>query len=680
MNLQLGNYALALTLLVSVIAMFAGILASVDRSAISLRIARIVFVLAGALVLVASAVLMRALVNSDFTLEYVARYTERALPMGYKVAAFWAGQEGSLLLWLVLLTLLSLAAVFGQRREAGALPATTLATLAAVTAFFAGLILFAASPFKAPPEIIIDGMGLNPLLQDPGMIIHPPLLFMGYAGYTVPFAIFLGAMAAGRRDNQWLTSLRRWSIFAWLFLTAGIVWGGHWSYTTLGWGGYWAWDPVENASLLPWLTGTALLHSAGMQQLRGMFKRWNFALAAATFMLCLLGTYLTRSGVVSSRHAFGESSIGNFFVGAIVISLIATLLAAWIRRDELRSEHEITNIFSRESAFMIINWLLTLIMVMTLAGTVFPLLSRSIGGREITLKEDYYNHLVVPVFMALIGLMALGPIIRFGADAGAKLFRSAVLPCMIAAIIVGLTIASGITNLWALINTFLASLVIIVIVIELGKAIAQRSGSHGETYLMAFLQTIDANHRRYGAQTAHMGVALIVIGIVGSSLFSTKETPQLSPGQTMHIGESILRFNGLVEEKQANYVAVVADLVLEPKQGRPIPLRPDRRFFNKSEDAFSGVALESTLADDLYITLAGWESGGSVTAIQVIRNPLVIWIWIGGFVMAGGAMLCMLPKLIPVRVTTRVNTRARVENPSEPRDESPAGAVTRSEP
>lgn len=647
MNYELGDYTLAFAMFAALGAMFAGIVAvrvCCDRW---LRVARVLAAITIALIIGTSGVLLYALTHSDFRIQYVAHYTERALPIGYKYAAFWAGQEGSLLLWTLLLCAMSGIAIFRQRGEKGSEPAATIATLAAIMCFFAALLLFAANPFKLSEVVPPDGSGLNPLLQDPGMIIHPPLLFIGYAGYAIPFAILVGAMVAGRSDSDWLNRMRSWNLFAWLFLSAGILWGGHWSYHTLGWGGYWAWDPVENASWLPWLTGTALLHSTNIQLQRGNFKRWNASLISVSFILCLFGTYLTRSGVVSSVHSFGENPIGNFFLGAIVVTVLTWGLMLVVRRKELEPASELDNLFGREGAFLSANVLLTLIMAMTLVGTIFPLLSKWTAGREVTVDARYYNHLVVPMGILLVAIMALGPVLTYGKDAATKLTRATLWPGLISGAIAGVVWALGIDNPWALVNSFLISLVVLIVVIELGKAALARSRKLDESYVAALLGLIDSNHRRYGGQTAHVGVAMIVMGIVGSSLFSQKQALQFTPGQTINFAGYNLRFDALKEDRRENYTAVVANLTMTEPSGNTQSLHPSRRFYDKSEDAYSEVAIQSSLREDLYITLAGWEAGGSTTAIQTIVNPLVIWIWIGGFVMAGGTVLCMLPRLLP---------------------------------
>src|SRR5687768_17267502 len=386
---DIGNFALGLAILAAALSALLCVAAARFDSDRVLGAARAMIAVVAALLSVAIAALTVAMINGTFAIEYVARYTERALPIGYKLAAVWAGQEGSVLLWGWLLAVLSVIFLMSRRDLRGVEGSAVTATVAVACGFFATLLLFAPNPFKLGETLPADGHGLNPLLQDPAMIAHPPVLFLGYAGFTMPFALLIGALAAGRRDNQWIAATRRWVIASWLFLTAGIVLGAQWAYIELGWGGYWAWDPVENASLLPWLTGTALLHSIMAQQHRGMFKKWNAWLIVLSFLLCIFGTYLTRSGVIQSVHAFGESLIGTFFLAFMVVGLIVSgAMIVW-RRGELKAEQELTSLVGREGAFLATNALLVGMMLITLIGTLFPILSRMMTGKEVTVGQAF---------------------------------------------------------------------------------------------------------------------------------------------------------------------------------------------------------------------------------------------------------------------------------------------------
>ncbi len=612
----------------------------------------------GLAVAAGSWVLLSALINSDFNYAYVASYTERALPMGYKVAAFWAGQEGSLMLWALLLAGMSAVAVFGYRKRETVEQAAMICFLALVCGFFAMLMLFVkeANPFTLLPGEAVDGHGLNPLLQDPYMIAHPPLLFVGYAAYTIPWAMLMGALIAGRKDNLWIGATRLWLMVSWLFLTVGIILGAKWAYIELGWGGYWAWDPVENASLLPWLTGTALLHSVMVQQHRGMFKIWNAVLIAVTFLLCILGTYLTRSGVVQSVHSFGESPIGTFFLVFLGFCVLISIGVIVWRRDLLKSEDVVQGIFTREGAFLAVNVLLVLITLTTLIGTIFPLISGVVMPEPVSVGETFYNKVVIPLGLALLAVMSVGPLLSYGKGTNKVLVLSLFVPAITAvlALVVVQALAEKIVMLLLIVTpiaviatTMIALSAIVSVCVGIAKAVKQRRRIEDEGPLTATLQVIDGNHRRYGGQLVHMGMIMFMVGVAGSSLFGVTETFKLTPGESAGISGYTVTFNGLHQNRYTNYTAVEAHVNLTRLGGDEVKtLLPQMRFYDKSEQPSSQVALNSSLKRDVYITLAGWDDDGQLVAFQAIINPLIAWIWIGGIVMTFGAVFCLMPKLI----------------------------------
>ncbi|MHC4774545.1 MAG: heme lyase CcmF/NrfE family subunit, partial [Planctomycetota bacterium] len=542
----IGNLSLCAAILVAAGAVLASVASVRFRSPRLLRGARILLALVAVMLTATTAALIAALVNSDFRFDYVASYTERALPLGYKLAALWAGQEGSLLLWAWLLAILCMIAAVSWRTLVGTEHAVAVAVMALVCGFFGVLLLFAANPFQpvagmAPP----DGRGLNPMLQDPAMIIHPPLLFLGYAGFTIPFALTIGVLVAGRKDNHWIALVRRWLLASWLFLGAGIVLGAWWAYVELGWGGYWAWDPVENASLLPWLTSTALLHSIMVQQHRGMFKRWNVSLIFLTFTLCIFGTYLTRSGVIDSVHAYAGSLLGGFFLVFLVLLALTCLgLFAW-RYRALAPEHELEGLISREGAFLLGNVLLLIMMATTLTGTIFPLLSAPFAHDPITVKPPFYNRVVAPMGILLVGLMTLGPVLAFGRAAAGKIARSFVIPGAGALVVTALVAFTLTINVYALVCVALTALGTLTVIVDFGRCVSARRRSTGEGTALAAIRLIDRDHRRYGGQLAHLGVMMVVIGVAGSSLFGFDKTFRLQPGETVDIGRYQVTFEGL---------------------------------------------------------------------------------------------------------------------------------------
>lgn len=659
-----GNLSLAVAVLVATGALLSGVVAARVNLSLGLRAARLLIVALWLMLTVAGAMLLVALETSDFRFAYVASYTERSLPAGFKFAALWAGQEGSLLLWAWLLSMLSVFAVIGWRRESSREVALAHGALAFIGAFFAALILFAANPFElSPGGAPADGRGLNPQLQDLAMIIHPPLLFTGYAGCAIPFAMLIGVLAAGRDDDgaesrgrssggrdRWLGLIRRWALFSWMFLGAGILMGAWWAYIELGWGGYWAWDPVENASLLPWLTSTALLHSIIVQQHRGMFRMWNANLIMLTFVLCILGTYITRSGVIESVHAFAESLIGTFFLVFLgCCAVVGWGLIAW-RRESLRPDRALEGVVSREGAFLAGNVLLMIMMLVTLVGTIFPLISGLFtdqGG--ITVKAGFYNRVVAPMAILLVGLMAIGPALAFGLQAARKIAFNLRLPALAVMVVTGAVLLLVTHNFWALLCVAIVTLGTATVLADFARVFSSRQRSTGEGVLTCAVRVIDKDHRRYGGQLSHLGVMMIVIGVAGSSLFHRESMHRVRPGETFAVDGYSMRFVALEDVRGSNYSAVQATLELTESDGSTRLIHPQVRFFDLwSDQPNTEVAIQSSWREDLYVTLAGWEQGGTIAALQVRVNPLMLWIWLGGMLMVAGAIFCLLPRILPL--------------------------------
>jgi cytochrome c-type biogenesis protein CcmF len=664
MTALVGNFSLSLAVLVALGAVLAAVAAGRFDSSSILRAARWLLVALFAVLSLSSAALLVALVQSDFQFDYVVRYTERALPLGYKLAAFWAGQEGSLLLWAWMLAGMCAIAVFNRKpgpsgqgsiahEKAPALKSRTLleasmvvAALSVVCGFFAALILFAANPFKVLNLAPADGRGLNPMLQDPGMIWHPPLLFLGYAGFTIPFALLLGALVAGRKDNEWLLATRRWTLFSWLALSIGILLGAQWAYVELGWGGYWAWDPVENASLLPWLTGTALLHSIMVQQHRGMFKKWNAVLISATFILCIFGTYLTRSGVIQSVHSFGESLIGTFFLVFLGVLVVLSLGIIIARRRLLKPEYELDGLMGKEGFFLATNVLLVGMTVITLIGTIFPIISNVLGGQQITPKPSFYNTVVAPMGLGLVALMAVGPLLIYGKDASTKLIHGSIVPLIVAVATVATFVVMGLKNVWALIAAAIVACALASILIDLVRTTAARVRSHGENPITALIRLLDANHRRYGGQVVHVGMLMIVVGITASSLFEKNQTFAMKVGESVQFEGRTLTLTALKPAREVNFEALQATLTVTDASGVTDNATPQIRKYDKWEQLNSEVSIRSNWREDVYVTLAAYDGQGGVT-IQAIINPLVSWIWAGGIVLTIGAVVGLLPRVLP---------------------------------
>ncbi len=665
MTALVGNLSLGAAVLSVAAVLLACLAAARLDGRVCLLWARRGMVAIAAMLTISCAALLAALVSSDMRFAYVANETSHSLPTAYKIAAFWSGQEGSLLLWGWLVALMGAAATLGRRRLGAPGEAATIGTLAAVCGFFVALLVLAANPFRLTPGVIpSDGRGLNPMLQNPAMVAHPPLLFLGYAGFTVPFAIMLGGLVGRRSCAAWAAEMRRWALTAWLFLGSGIVVGAWWAYVELGWGGYWAWDPVENASLLPWLTGTALLHSSTIvTQQRGMFKGWTAALTAATFVLCIVGTYLTRSGVIDSVHAFGRSAVGAYFLAFLGVLVTVSLGVLVARRDLLRPRTRIENMLGREGMFLVAIVLLAAMAVATLIGTVFPLISGLFLSHPLTVGKGFYNTLVVPMGVVTVAVMALAPLLIYGRAAAGALGRGLIVPLAIAALVLAAGLALGLHNPMAMACLAVAVVGVSAMALSLAREVRSQGAQAGFGPILGTLRLIDANHRRYGGQLAHLGVLILVLGVAGSSLFSVNKTFTMHPGDSVRVGRYSLRLDQVRQVPADNYAAVEASLTLAAPDGYATTLTPQRRFYANAEDAANEVAIRTTWREDLYVVLAGWQDQGRTTAIQVFINPLTSWIWIGAILTAAAAVFCLLPRLMPrVRTgdaTTPTSARSR---------------------
>ncbi len=641
------------------------------------RMARWGIYLTALMFAVASGAMARALYMSDFSIAYVASYTERALPLGYKLSAFWAGQEGSLLFWALVLAMMVAAYAFIRRHDHSRQQAITLLVLAVTLGFFASLLTFVDAdklPFSPRHPVPADGMGLNPMLQNIGMIAHPPTLFIGYAGFTIPFALMIAALVCGSLES-WIGIARRWILFAWIFLTIGIILGAQWAYVELGWGGYWAWDPVENASLLPWLTGTALLHSIFVQQQRSMFRLWNVLLAGGTFILCIFGTYITRSGIIQSVHAFQPSLIATFFLTFMILCTIACLaliIFRWRRLgqqpavrgkgDAFEKAPAMQGLISREGAVLLGNSLLVLMTVLTLLGTMSPVINERLTGRAITMQQNFYNTAVLPLALVMLLIMGAAPMLGYGLTKLGDLLRCVRVPLAIsflAAIVVSFIVGIPIPEdapLKTVVRlmllgphscTFVVAMTICCLLADFIQVLRARMRNVGGNLLGCAFAAIDASHRRYGGHMAHLGMAMIVAGIAGSSLFGQKESAQLVLGERTRIGSYEVSLDAVNRIRGANFTGMEAVVTLTTPAGKQHVLKPQIREYAKSRNgANAEVALMTNLAEDVYISALGFGSESSAT-IQVMINPLVLWIWIGGLVMTLGGVWAMLPTLMP---------------------------------
>ena len=625
--------------------------------------------------------LVWAALTNDFSVEYIRAHSNIALNPAYKFAAMWSGQEGSLLLWAWLLGAYGFVVRVRHRVDVR-LSAFASVILAAIQVFFVLLLVVAAPPFSiAPGPVAADGAGLNVLLQYPEMVIHPPMLYLGYVGFAVPFAFALGALMMRYPGEKWIHITRRWTMVTWLFLTCGILLGAHWAYSVLGWGGYWGWDPVENASLMPWLTGTAFLHSVMMQEKRGMMKSWNVWLIFSTFLLTILGTLLTRSGIISSVHAFAESSIGTWFYTFIVIAFLVCLLTFILRRDHLKSENKLESLVSRESSFLFNNMILLAACLTVLFGTLFPLLSEAVTGSKVTTGAAYYNRVEIPIGLFLLFLTGLGPLLAWRSTTLRSIRRNFVLPSIaMAATAVGLTIA-GLrpwndgddmeSTFFALIAFTLAAGVITAIVEEFTRGARVVRTQTGKNLLASAVLLTRRNTRRYGGYIIHFGIVVLFIGIAGGAFDQSREMT-MSYGDTLAIGPYRLVNVGNTQESTPNYDTSFARLDVY-KNGKYVKqLSPEKRTYfvgTDHEQASTIVALHSTAEADLYTVYEGPDPDSNMPEIKVFLNPLIKWIWIGVAIVVLGTFIALVPNLVrsPVRLLQEDSVPAGAEPLAEAR-------------
>ncbi len=647
-----GSFALLLALVAAVYAFVAGIAGIVTRRPLLIKSARNAGMAVCVLVALAVATLEYFLQTDNFSLAYVAAHSNTALPWYYKFAALWSGQEGSLLWWTFLLSMYVFFALFLNRKRHPELMPYVGVILAGVQIFFLTLNNFIASPFGILGTAdgsgvmhmarIAEGSGLNPLLQYPEMVIHPPMLYSGYTGFTIPFAFALAALLGRYPGEKWIHITRRWTMIAWTFQTIGILLGAHWAYAVLGWGGYWSWDPVENASLLPWITATAFLHSVMMQEKRGMMKVWNVWLVFCTFMLCILGTMLTRTGLVSSVHAFAESNIGGWFYGFLAIILVVCLAAWYKNRDYLRSENQLDSLVSRESSFLFNNLILLAACFAVLWGTLFPIFSEWITGNKISVGAPFFDKVNVPIALFLIFLTGVGPLLAWRKTSLDGLRRNFAWP---AAVGVASGIAAyifGFRHIYALMCLMLSVFVTLTIFSEFyrgGRVIAARD--HTDIFT-AMRELTMRNTRRYGGYIVHFGMIVIFIGIAGSA-FNVDIQKSMHVGDTMTIGPYSLLVQNYDEDATPNYDAQRATIEVFRDGKSEMMLYPERRTYLPSQVPETIVAVQSSALRDLYVVYSGVSPDTNQPVIHAYLNPLVKWIWFGGVIVVLGTGLAMLP-------------------------------------
>jgi cytochrome c-type biogenesis protein CcmF len=664
----LGSYALLLALALAGYSFLFGLLALAARPPGWERLsetARRAGIASFGTVLIAAVVLVTSAFRNDFSIAYIFHHSNRDLPLPYKFATLWSGQEGSLLFWSLLLSGYGLVLRLRHKTDE-ALFAHASVVIAGVQVFFLLLLNFSARPFAVMQGTLpADGNGLTSLLQYPEMVIHPPMLYLGYVGFTVPFAFALGALVMKYPGDKWIHITRRWTMVTWAFLSLGIPLGAHWAYYVLGWGGYWGWDPVENASLLPWLTGTAFLHSVMMQEKRGMLKVWNMWLVFTTFWLSILGTYLTRSGVLNSVHAFAQSPIGGWFKWFLVIIFVVFAGFFFKNKSYLTSEHKLESLVSRESSFLFNNLLFVLACFTVLWGTWFPLISELLQGHKVTVGPPFFNSVIVPVALLLLLLTAVGPLLAWRKTSLDSLRRNFLWPALGALAVAALMLIFGVrpwrdlSYFYALMTAMLATLVVLTVTSEFvrGSRVISR---HTEQNLAAsMLHLCHRNTRRYGGYIVHFGVALLFLGILGT-VFNQEGEKEMAFGDKLVVGPYTLVCRSYTQEERPNYSADVAIMQVF-KGGRQIDtLYPESRFYPANQQQQHIPSVRSTLKEDLYVVYEGQNPETGRPIIKAHLNPLVSWIWIGVLVMIFGTIVALMPNVAPVRAVVPANAAANV--------------------
>jgi cytochrome c-type biogenesis protein CcmF len=595
-----------------------------------------------ALVTACFALLTYAFLTFDFSIRYVASNTNLGTPFYYRITGVWGALEGSIILWAWMLALYTLILIVRHREGARELYPWALATMLGILAFFLLVMSVAAPPFQRQLPVPADGRGLNPLLEDTGMITHPVALYLGFTGFTVPFAFAMAALAAGRVGDTWLVLTRRWTIVAWYFLSLGLLIGGWWSYHVLGWGGYWAWDPVENAAFMPWLTGTAFLHSVMIQERRRMLKLWNIVLVILTFGLTLFGTFLTRSGVIASVHAFTQGSIGMLFLGFLALVMLTALgLVAW-RWDALRSQGDLDSVVSRESAFLLNNVLLVAAAFTVFFGTVFPLLSEAVRGVKVSVGAPFFNQVNVPLFLSLIFLMGVGPLIAWRRASLENLKRNFLWPVVLGIVAAAIAFALGVRSALAVLTFATTVFVAATIAVDVVRATRARLRV-GERLLPAVGGLLRRHNRRYGGFVVHLGILIIALGVTGSHAWSVQTETTLKRGETAELAGYRLRFDGLSAAEESNHFKVVGAFTVT--NGRALGvLMPAKKFYPQEQAPIAYVDYRLGLKEDVYVVLGDFARDGSQATIKLQVNRLVSWIWIGGVVLTLGALLAILPE------------------------------------
>lgn len=585
--------------------------------------------------------LLVALGTSQFQFSLVYENTSSDLPMLYKLSALWSGNSGSLILWTFFLTMYTIMIAYSKKMVRNPMTPYVIAVILINTIFFYFILGFVTNPFELVSDgVPAEGMGLNPMLQDPGMIIHPVAIYLGYVGLVVPFAFAMASLMLKNMDSFWIKTTRRWTIIAWIFLTIGNVIGGYWAYRELGWGGYWAWDPVENASLMPWFTVTAFLHSVMIQERRNMLKTWNISLIILSYALSLFGTFLVRSGVLTSVHAFVSSNLGTYFLIFMALMIIFSMYILMSRYQLIRKDTgQISSLLSKESSFLINNLIMVGATFAIFWGTIFPLVSETVTGNKVTVGIPFFNTVLSPILLGLLFIMAICPLIAWHHSSAKKLRKNFLIPAIISIVITALLVLLGLRHAYPIIAYGLISFLILTHLVEFIRGTKARRKTTKEPVPVALYNLMIRNRRRYGGYIVHIGIAIIAIGITGQS-FDVEQLQTVAIGESIEIEDYTLTYEGLHQVKEGVNDVVFADLKVD-KNGKDLGvITPETIFYQHWPDPSTSVAINSTFKEDLYVVLSAWEEDKKAT-FKVNVNPLVRWIWIGTAIAIIGSLFAI---------------------------------------
>jgi cytochrome c-type biogenesis protein CcmF len=660
-----GYGILIISFLVALYSVGAAIAGVRSKSYALVESARRAMLLTWPLITLAAAALIYLLVNNHYEISFVYEVTSRSMPTYLKITAWWGGQAGSLVFWSWLMSAFaSLVTLRKWDRDREFLPWVIVVSSVTI-AFFLSMTVFFENPFarmwfNSAGEMVKsmvqplgatavplqpDGRGLNPLLRHPGMIIHPPMLYLGFVSFVIPYAFAMAALITGRTDDRWIRITRRWTLWAWLFLSFGLVLGGRWAYDVLGWGGYWGWDPVEIAAFMPWLTGTAFLHSVMIQEKRGLFKQWNMMLIILTYALVIFGTFLTRSGVLSSVHAFANSPIGPFFMGFVASTLVASIALLIYRWPEMRSETEMKSMLSREGLFLFNNLLFMSVLVVCFVGVIYPLASELFTGQKVTVGPPYYERANGPLFAALMLLMGIAPLSAWGNSTVKSLGRMLWKPGLFAVAVTAVLYFTYTRNVYALVGFFLVALVLSVTAFEFWRAARARQKVHGENFFAALSRLTGRNPRRYGGYVIHISMMLMAIGILGIEIFQVETQGTVPVNGTMSVGGYTLQYDSIADFPGPDQRQVTRAVVSVFKDGTFLgKLFPRIDYYPDAQQTMTIPGQRSTLKDDVYVLLVDWQPASSIGAtFKIFINPLVNWLWIGSVVFLVGVIIAAWP-------------------------------------